>query len=120
MVNDPAQGHWCSRRQPKAIARSGPGTVGTDPSLLRHYQSVGYRDSPGNSAGLVTRSIGSSRMPLWSALVVSLYYCTSCCIELTFSAWTATRLSLRRRERCQLFRVSPSVNIVASSSIQLL
>ena len=71
MVYEPAQGHWCSRRRPESIARRGPGTVGTDPSLVRHSQPVGYRRSRGNLASRVTRFVGECRMSLWSALVVS-------------------------------------------------
>jgi hypothetical protein len=36
------------------------------PSLVRHCHGVGYRRSRGNLASLVTRSIGWSRMSLWS------------------------------------------------------
>jgi hypothetical protein len=43
----------------------------SDPSLVRHCQSVGYCRSPGNLASHVTRSIGECRMSLWSTLVVS-------------------------------------------------
>ena len=42
----------------------------TDPLLVRHCQSVGYRRSPGNLDSRVTRSIGECRMSLWSTVVV--------------------------------------------------
>jgi hypothetical protein len=48
------------------------GPVEIDPPLVRHSRSVGYRRSPGNLASPVTRSIGWSRMSLWSAIVVML------------------------------------------------
>jgi hypothetical protein len=43
-----------------------------EPSLVSYRHVVGCCRSPGNSASHVTRSIGECRMPLWSALVVSL------------------------------------------------
>jgi hypothetical protein len=51
------------------------GTVDADPSLVSYRHGVGYRRSSGNSASLVTRSIGECRMLLWSAVVVSFYAC---------------------------------------------
>ncbi len=48
------------------------GTVDTDPSLVSYRHPIGYCRSPGNLASLVTRSIGWSRMLLWSAMVVSI------------------------------------------------
>ncbi len=44
--------------------------LSADPSLVSYRHSVGYCRSPGNSASLVTRSIGECRMSLWSAIVV--------------------------------------------------
>jgi hypothetical protein len=46
--------------------------IDTDPSLVRHCQSVGYRRSPGRLAFRVTRLIGWSRMSLWSTMVVNI------------------------------------------------
>jgi hypothetical protein len=40
----------------------------SDPSLVSYRHGVGYRRSPGNLTSLVTRSIGWSRMSLWSAV----------------------------------------------------
>src|SRR6266851_5850901 len=48
------------------------GTVDTDPSLVRHCQSVGYRRSPGELAFRVTRLTGWSRMSLWSTMMVNI------------------------------------------------
>lgn len=45
-------------------------TVDTDPSLVRHCHSVGYRRSPGLWLFPWSVLVGRFRMPLWSGLVV--------------------------------------------------
>jgi hypothetical protein len=67
---------------------------------LRH--GVGYRRSPGNLASAVTRLIGWSRMPLWSAMVVS-----SQAYGSRLTTWMQTMGTiLVTIERCSLVRVS--------------
>ncbi|HEY7416681.1 MAG TPA: hypothetical protein VH593_15945, partial [Ktedonobacteraceae bacterium] len=51
-----------------ARARTLQGAVDTDPSLISYRHRVGYCRSPGILASPVTRSIGWSRMSLWSTL----------------------------------------------------
>ena len=56
-----------------------------DPLLVSYRHAVGRRRSPWNLASLVTRSIGWSRMPLWSTVVVSIYSrCSRCRLARSF------------------------------------